>query len=511
MNWRIRKSPEEEGRDAGVVSTGGRNVLIKGYMKILVLGLGLIGLIFWIPSCAVNPVTGKQELMLLSESDEIDLGHQTDAEVVKEYGIFEDPRLTAYLNDFCQRLGKVSHRPRLGYHFKIVDASVVNAFAVPGGYIYFSRGILATLNSEAELAGVMGHEIGHIAARHSAKQYTRAQLAQVGLGAGAIFIDSPLLSGLAQLGAGMLFLRFSRDNEREADDLGVEYASKMGYDSSQLAGFFETLERMNPGSDRSGLPGWFSTHPSPQDRFQVVRGRAKEWHEKLGLKDSKINRDIYLRKIDGLLFGDDPRQGYVDGNVFYHPGLRFQFPVPTKWKLSHKPSQVQMVNEGEDAVMLLSATSGSSSREAAREFVTKTGAQVIRSEGLQVNGLSSQRVNSEVRTQNAVYRLMSYFIEKGRSVFVFHGLTPVERFQNYAPLFENTMRQFRELSDPRRIDVKPDRIRIRATRSSDTLENALQSLRVSNEKLKETALLNGRDLSQIIPGNALVKVVEKES
>ena len=489
----------------------GKNEMKKKCIRVSFLWVSLIGLICWIPSCAVNPVSGKQELMLLSESDEIDLGRQTDAEVVKEYGVLEDPKLTAYLNDFCQRLGKVSHRPKLSYRFKIVDASVVNAFAVPGGYVYFSRGILATLNSEAELAGVMGHEIGHIAARHSAKQYSRAQLAQVGLGVGSVFIDSPVLSGLAQLGAGMLFMRFSRDNEREADDLGVEYASKAGYDSAQLASFFEALEGMNPGSDRSGLPGWFSTHPSPQDRVQVVRARAKEWQEKLRLRDSKINREPYLRRIDGLLFGDDPGQGYVDGNIFYHPGLRFQFPVPTKWKLSHKPSQVQMVSEGEDAVMLLSRTSGSSSREAAGEFIAKTGASVIRSDGIQVDGLSSQRVTSEIRTQKGAYRLMSYFIEKGKSVFVFHGLTSVERFQNYGPLFENTMRQFRELSDPRRIDVKPDRIRIRTTRSSGSLENALRSFGVSNEKLKEMVLLNGGNPNQILPANTLIKVVEKGS
>jgi predicted Zn-dependent protease len=168
-----------------------------------------------------------------------------------------------------------------------------------------------------------------------------------------------------------------------------------------------------------------------------------------------------------------------------------------------------MVSEGEDAVMLLSVTSGSSSREAARGFITKTGAAVIGSDGVQVNGLPSQRVTSEVRTQKAVYRLMSYFIEKGKSVFVFHGLTSVERFENYGPLFENTMRQFKELSDPRRIGVKPDRIRIRATRSSDTLENALRSLGVPNEKLKEMALLNGENLTQVVPAITLLKVVEK--
>jgi len=485
--------------------------MLKRYLRLAVLGFGLMGLLFWIPSCAVNPVSGKQELMLLSESDEIKLGNETDVQIVKEYGVYEDPKLTAYLNDFCQRLGKVSHRPQLTYRFKIVDASVVNAFAVPGGYIYFSRGILATLNSEAELAGVMGHEIGHIAARHSAKQYSRAQLTQLGLGVGAIFVDSTIISGLAQLGAGMLFLRFSRDNERQADDLGVEYSSKAGYDATQLASFFETLERMNPGSDRSGLPGWFSTHPSPEDRVQVVRVRAKEWHQKLGLRDLKINHDPYLKEIDGLMFGDDPRQGYVEENIFYHPNLRFQFPVPTKWKLNNKPSQVQMVSEGQDAVILLSVTTGSSSREAANTFITKTGAYVIRADAIQVSGLPSQRLISEIRTQKGIYRLMSYFIEKGRDVFVFHGLTSIDRFQNYGPLFENTMRQFRELSDSRRINVKPDRTRIRTTRASDTLENVLRSFGVPNEKLKEMALLNGGDLNQVIPSNTLIKVIEKGS
>jgi predicted Zn-dependent protease len=483
--------------------------MLEKNLKMVVLGLCLIGPLLWIPSCAVNPVTGKQELMLLSETDEINLGRETDTQVIKEYGVFEDPKLTAYLNDFCRRLGKVSHRSQLTYRFKIVDASVVNAFAVPGGYVYFSRGILATLNSEAELTGVMGHEIGHIAARHSAKQYSRAQLTQLGLGVGAIFVDSTIISGLAQLGAGMLFLRFSRDNEREADDLGVEYSSKAGYDATQLASFFETLERMNPGSDRSGLPGWFSTHPSPENRVQAVRVRAKEWQQKLGLRELKINRDTYLRKIDGLMFGDDPRQGYVEENVFYHPYLRFQFPVPTKWKLNNKPSEVQMVSEGQDAVILLSVTTGSSSRESVRTFVSKTNVLVIRSDAVQVNGLPTQRVISEIRTQKEIYRLMSYFIEKGNNVFVFHGLTSFDKFQSYGPLFENTMRQFRELSDPRRINVKPDRIRIRTTRTSDTLENVLRSFGVPNEKLKGMVLLNGGDPNQVIPANTLVKVVEK--
>ncbi len=478
-------------------------------MERIVLSFYLIGLLCFISSCAVNPVTGKQELMLLSEKDESHLGRETDGEIVKQYGLYEDPGLTAYVKEIAQRIGRVSHRPQLNYDCKILDASVINAFAVPGGYLYFTRGILAVLNSEAELAAVMGHEVGHIAARHSAQQYSKAQLAQLGLGVGSIFVDSPVVAGLAQLGVGMLFLRFSRDNEREADDLGVEYASKAGYDASQLAGFFETLEKINPGSDRSGLPGWFSTHPNPENRISAVRLKAKEWQQKLNLKELRVNKDGYLRTIDGLIYGDDPRQGYVADDAFYHPVLRFQFPIPSRWKVNNRPSQVQIVSEGGDALILFLISMETSSREAARVFVSKNNASVVRSENLRVNGLPCHRLVSDIRTQTEAYRVMSYFIEKDRKVYIFHGLTQMNRFQNYARVFESTMEQFKELTDPRRIDVRPDRIRIVAARASDTLENTIRSFGITGEKIRETLLLNGGVSGQIIPANGLIKVVEK--
>jgi len=483
---------------------------MKPYVKIAAGLLLIVSLLLGIYSCAVNPVTGKQELMLLSETDEIQLGRETDTQVVQEYGVYNDAKLTAYLNDICQRLGKSSHRPNLTYHFKVVDVSVVNAFAVPGGYLYFTRGILASLNSEAELAGVMGHEIGHITARHSASQYSKAQLAQLGLGVGMIFAEKvPGLSELAQLGVGMLFLSFSRDNERQADDLGVEYASKAGYDATQMANFFETLERMNPGSDRSGLPSWFSTHPNPEDRMKTVRIRSKEWQQKLGITDLKLNRDQYFRTIDGLVFGDDPRQGYVLDHVFYHPDLRFQFPVPANWKVNNTTSNVQMVSTGQEAVILFTITKGTSPYDAARTFVSKNKARVIRTEAIYINGLPSERLFSDVQTQKGVVRVLSYFIQRGKEIFVFHGLTSPGLFQKYEFIFDGTMRNFRELSDPRRINVRPDRIRIRIAGTSDRLENLLRSFGVPNEKLKEMALLNGKDLNESIPASTMLKVVER--
>jgi len=482
---------------------------IKSSILLLFFFGGVLCLNFLIPSCAVNPVTGKQELMLLSEEDEIRLGRETDVEIIRQYGLYEDPQLSAYLNEIGQRIAKVSHRPQLNYQFKIIDASVVNAFAVPGGYLYFSRGILAALNNEAELAGVVGHEIGHIAARHSAQQYSKAQLAQIGLGLGSILIDSPLLIGVAQFGVGMLFLRFSRDHEREADRLGVEYASKAGYDASQLANFFEMLNRMNPGSDRSGLPGWFSTHPSPEDRIPMVRTGAKEWQQKLYFREYKVKQERYLKKIDGLLYGEDPRQGYVTDQTFFHPVLRFQFPVPSQWKVRNKPSQVELINDSREALILFSISPAPSAKEGARSFISKNRPLVIQSEPMEVQGFSSYRLLSEVRTQKEALRILSYFIEKDKKVFVFHGVSTPGRFQNYGRVFETTMRGFRELSNPKRIEVAPQRIRIRQVMMSDRIEVVLRSYGVPEEKIKENILINGLNPGQMVPSSSFIKVIEK--
>jgi predicted Zn-dependent protease len=476
--------------------------------------VGGIGLLVFLASCAINPVSGQHEFMLLNEQEEVQLGGQTDAQIVKEYRLYPDPRLTSYVEPIGQRLAKTSHRAELPFQFKILDSAAVNAFAVPGGYVYVTRGILSSLNSEAELAGVLGHEIGHITARHSAQQYSRAQVAQVGLGIGSIVgavfpVIGGLTTGLAQVGVGMLFLSFSRDNERQADSLAVEYASKTGYDGAQLASFFESLERMNPGADRSGLPSWFSTHPSPEDRLKAVRAQAKEWQARVGARELRVNRDEYLRQIEGLIYGEDPRQGYEAGGIFFHPELRFQFPVPAGWKLNHSPSNVQIVSEKKDALMLLAATSEKSPREAAGLFVSKSKGRIVRAETLPVNGLPAQRVFSDHATQQGDIRLVSYFIQKDQRVYAFHGISQQTAASRYESLFVNTMGGFKELTDPARINVQPDRVRIRPAQTTQTLADLLRSFGVAEAKLQEVALLNGKNLSERIPAGTLIKVVEK--
>jgi predicted Zn-dependent protease len=463
-------------------------------------------------SCAADPVTGKQRLMLLSEEQEVALGRQTDAEVVGQYGLYEDASLNAYLNKVGQQLAEVSHRTQLTYHFKVLDVAVVNAFAVPGGYVYMTRGILAALNSEAELAGVVGHEIGHITAQHSAEQYSKAQVAQAGLGMG-MFVSEAFglgaLSQLAQFGVGMMFLKFSRDNEREADDLGVEYASRAGYDAGQLADFFQTLERMNPGSDRTGLPAWFSTHPNPQDRVQVVRERSAQWRQELRLAQARVDREAYLKRIDGIVYGEDPRQGYLEEDTFYHPDLRFQFPVPGGWKVQNTPAVVQMVSESSDAVILFSIASGGSAAQVAQKFTKQSGATMLESASLRVNGMPAQRLLSQGRTRQGTLALLSYFIEKDGLVYVFHGLCSHNRFKDYRRTFDSTMGGFQDLSEPEKWAVRPDRVRIRKTLRAGSLRQALSALETPTDQLESLAVLNGMGLDAPVPRGMPIKTIGK--
>jgi predicted Zn-dependent protease len=462
-------------------------------------------------ACAVNPVTGSPELMLLSDQDEVQLGQQTDVQIVRQYGLYEDPELNTYVNDAFQRLVQVSHRANLTYTSKVMDDPVVNAFAVPGGYVYLTRGILAHLNNEAEMACILGHELGHITARHSAAQYSRTQLASVGLGLGMILVpELRYLSDLAQFGVGMLFLKFSRDNERQADDLAVEYASKVGYDASQMADFFETLERMHPAADRSGLPEWFSTHPSPVDRNQTVRARASEWRQDLGLRKPQVNRDGFLRKIDGIVYGEDPRQGYEEKGVFYHPGLRFQFPIPSDWKLNNTHTQVQMVSAAKDGAIRFTAAARGSPAEVARAFVQQNRATVVEQGSARVNGLPALRLLSQVKSQQGVLAILSYFIQRDGAVYVFHGFTPANRYRTYASNFTSTMEGFSEIQDSSKLRVEPNRIRVKTVSASGTLGQTLRAFGTKEENLEKLAVMNGMRLDDQVQAGDLIKVVEKE-
>ncbi len=464
----------------------------------------------FILSCAVNPVTGKSELSLISEEREIAMGKEYDPQISQMYGVYDDQKLRKYVDDLGQKMAKISHRSHLKYEIKVMDSPVINAFAVPGGYVYITRGILAYLNSEAELAGVMGHEIGHITAKHSVNQQSKAQLAQLGLGLGSVFIEGfGQYAGLAQQATGLLFLKFGRDDETQSDKLGVEYSSKVGYDSRHMANFFNVLNKMH-GSSGNSLPSFLSTHPNPADRVVKVGKQTDKWQKKLTGKNFVVNRNNYLNQINGMVFGPDPRQGFVEGNVFYHPELRFQFPTPAGWKINNLPSQVQMISADEQGVMVFKLEPTDNQKKAATTFITNIKLTVESQKSVKVYGASAEEVIGTVKTQNGVIKLIAYFIHKGNNVYSFLGYSSAQGFASYLSAFKTTMTGFKTLTDRNKINRKPDRIRIRKVTRKSTLKKALQSFNVKDEDLDQHALLNGaRVLSEIIAANTLIKVVEK--
>ena len=473
-------------------------------------GVVVVALIIWAVSCALNPVTGKRELMLMSSADELAMGQQANPQILRTYGKYEDADLARYVSALGKKMGALSHQPDLAYNIQVLDSPVVNAFAVPGGYVYLTRGILAYINDEAELAGVVAHEIGHIAARHSAQQYSKAQFAQLGLGLGSVLSKTfRKYAGVAQAGVELLFLSFSRSDEREADSLGVEYSAKAGYDSNHMANLFDSLERLNPGEAQGGLPGWFSTHPNPENRIAAIKQDTLTWREKIGQTRFAVNRDQYLKQIDGIVFGEDPRQGYVEGNVFYHPELRFQFPVPAGWKVNNTASQVQMINQDQNAVILFSMAPEKTPAAAAQAFINESKAAVAKSESTKVNGMTAHRIISDVTTEQGVIRVMSFFIQKGQTVYAFLGYTEQSRFNGNSSVFEQTMGRFNTLTDSRKINVKADRLDVKRTTTRGSLRQALQKFGEPANQGEALAIINGMKLDDSVPGNTYLKVVVK--
>ncbi len=479
---------------------------MKTTLKFLLLAVVLHSAV----SCAVNPVTGKKQLILMSEEQEKALGVQSDPEIIAGMGLYEDAGLQQFINEKGKQMAAVSHRPNLGYEFKIVDSPVVNAFAVPGGFVYFTRGIMAHFNNEAEFAGVLGHEIGHVTARHSAQQYSNQMLGQVGLMAGVIISeDFRKIAGAAQTGMGLLFLKFGRDHETQSDGLGVEYSSKIGYDANEMAGFFKTLQRL---SDQGGgrVPTFLSTHPDPGDRNVKVAADAAKWQQARPGQYA-VGRDSYLRMIDNIVYGEDPRQGYVEGGVFYHPVLKFQFPVPADWQHENSPQQFQMAPKDGKALMVMSLSQAKTLQEAAQGLAQQAQLTGVIMNPTTVNGLSAytlagDQVNPETK---ATIRVMGYFIQYNNLIYQILGLSTPQDMAAYMPYFEHTMRNFRALTDASKINVTPERVKIKSVLVDGTLEQTLRAYNMPEARLQELSILNGMELKDRVTSGMLIKTVGK--
>lgn len=487
----------------------------------------VIALIIFL-SCARNPVTGKREISLMSTEQEIAIGKESHPSVVATMGLYENKTLQDFMNEKGKAMAKISHRPDLPYQFYIVDSPVVNAFAVPGGYVYFTRGILAHFNNEAEFAGVLGHEIGHITARHAARSQKSQLLSTLALIGGAVLAPQVVGQNIEALqqGLGLLSLKYSRDHESESDKLGVEYSSKIGYDAHEMADFFNTLKRISENSGQA-VPQFMSTHPDPGNRYSRVHELAKEYQAQ-NPAQYQVTRDPYLRLIDGLMYGEDPKQGFVENGQFYHPELRFQFPVPTGWQSQNSPSQFQMAAKDGKSAMILMLAKGNSLDEAAQNLVKELSLNVLENSKTTINGnpayvLISRQQQQQQQGQQQVQQqqgqqqqdpkttlqIGTWLIQYNNAVYALHGLASVADFTNAFNLFRQVAGNFRQLTDAEKINRKPERILVRDAPRDGSFRDVMTALGMPASRIEELGVLNGQKADDRIARGAAVKIIAR--
>lgn len=484
------------------------NILRKSF------GLALAMLLaFGLQNCAVNPVTGKKQVSFISEQQEIQMGQSYDPQVVAEMGLYDNPKMQQFIAEKGMAMAKTSHRPNLPWSFKLVDSPVVNAFAVPGGFVYFTRGIMAHFNNEAQFAGVLGHEIGHVTARHTVQQQSKQTLAQIGL-IGGMVLSPELASQGESLMQGMqlLFLKFGRDAESQSDELGVEYSTGIGYDAKEMAGFFSTLNRLSGGAENR-VPTFLSTHPDPADREVTVQQLAQQAQAAAPGRKYEVGREGYLRLIDGMIYGEDPAQGFVENGAFYHPGLRFQFSIPRQWTLVNSPSMVQMVSSDQKSIMQMKLAQGTDQKAAAQQFVQETNIVVASNSDQPINGLPATTVlgditqQSEDGSQSQSIRVLASFISYGGNTYMMLGMALPQDFNRYQRDIEGSIRSFNQLNDQDKINRQPERIKIVSSPRTQTLQQAFQAERIPQDRYNELAILNGMELTQSLPAGTLFKSI----
>jgi predicted Zn-dependent protease len=469
-------------------------------------------------ACATNPVTGKKQMTLLSEAEELAIGQQQDQEIRREMGVYDDPELQRYVDDIGQQLARRSHRPSLPWSFTIVDSPAINAFALPGGYIYLTRGIMAYLDDESELAGVLGHEIAHVTARHAAQAYTRQAQAGIGLAILGIFVPSAQpFTDLGAAGLSVLFLRHGREAELEADRLGVEYGSSAGYDPSGVPRFLATLARVSAMSER-GVPNWLSTHPDPGARVT----RAEPLVARFAAADATaVNRDQYLQRIHGLVFGDSPKDGIVRGNQFLHPLLRIGVTFPDGWELTNTPDAVMAQEPGTRHFMVLqeveAALRGSYGNQS-RQRVADIAVAKMRQAGYSVVDGTTTTINGH-DAHVGVYRgkakdvgevvMRAAHILIGRQLYVVAGFTPKDEFDRVDPHIQASLQTFRQLSQQEASNIRPNKIDFYVVRQGDSWQSIAVRQGKGFVNAATLAIMNDREVNvQPQPGDRIKIVVE---
>ncbi len=417
--------------------------------------------------CAVNPATGRREFSFVSESQEIAMGRESDPAATAQFGgLYPDADWQTYVTSLGMALAQVSERPDLPWSFKLVDHELINAFALPGGFIYVTRGILVNMNSEAELVGVLGHEAGHVTARHGAQRMTQQQLGMIGFIGGAILSETVRNNaGTVMQGLQLLSLKYSRDDEAQSDALGYRYMLKTQHDPQGISNVMRMLESTSPSAGEMGVPGWMLTHPNPGDRVAANDKRIAD--SSLDFSDYTLGRDDFIRKLDGLVYGEDPRQGYFIDQRFIQPTLTFELTFPVGWATQNSPQAVQAGAPSNDAVMALTFAHAETPDAGLAGFLQQDGVVRGQTGRQRINGLDAAWADFSVTPAQGQQGQQGQAIS-GRVVYAAHdgnvyqllGYGTTQAWGTHAATVGSSMGTLQPVRDRRYLNVSPHRVRV---------------------------------------------------
>lgn len=465
--------------------------------------LMLLAALATVAGCATNPVSGRSEVAMMSESSEVKLGKQLHVQITQTMGVYDDLDLQDYVQKLGEKLARASHRPDLEWKFTIVDTDDVNAFATPGGFVYISRGILPYLKNEAELAAVIGHEIGHITARHSVQQHSKSTLAGIASAAAAIFTGQPALGDLTNIAGQAIIRGYGREAELEADKLGAEYLAATNYDPEAIIKvvavlkdqeLFERERARLENREARIYHGVFSTHPDNDTRLQnAVRSARRAGQSASG---NTSNEEVYLKAVNGVAVGSSRSQGMVRDNRFYHANFQFTVAFPSGWQVVNQPDKILAIAPGKDHLLEVTTQAPPPNISSPRQFVTRALAnyRLDQSRDLDINGFEA--FTTVVRghpspfggSSNVRYVVINY----GNLMWIFKGAS---RAGNPAPegdrLFLSSAQTFRRLRSSEFALAEPHRLQFIKATSGMTIEDLAKDAAIEKYPVQQLRLYNG--------------------
>lgn len=473
-------------------------------------------------ACATNPATGKREFNIVSEQQEIAMGQESHQQVIREFGVYtEKPELARRVGDIGQRLAAQSERPHLPWHFTILDTPMINAMALPGGYIYITRGMLERINSDDELAGVLGHEIAHVTARHAAEQMSRAQLAQLGLVLGSVVAGPQATQAygqIAQLGMQLLFQKYSRSQESQADILGTGYVARNNMNPTAMESMLRTLMRLDKG-ESSAIDKYFQSHPDPAKRIKDVHKKVAELQAANVGNYTQPQRSPYVRLTDNLIVGNSTQHIVIKDDTLYDKDHGLVIEAPGGWKTMTQPgllfamapdtkrqSNVAFYAQEVEGRQL----QGASAQDAIRSKLQQSGLQYVGSrQGTTARGNATFPIDVwSGQTQSGTVGVETTQFVHGDHAVVFMFLSPgVSRSQS--PLGDILARTFVDAA--RANSAQPPRMRLATVRSGDTWASLARAATGNANDAKAIANINGFDLTTSPPTGMIAKLPQDVS